>query len=563
MGTDGHRAVYPETYFCERGRHYQRACADAKVRTREYRTGSSHPMSSPITSSPVTPSGQYQTQTRRPSTSSRPSTRDGKILKPEIIIQIGSKKGKGKDYPTVSISTKDRSSTGSTSVVDSPGSDTVRTGYPETHVPFHSDYGRGSGLSPRPDQYRNPSSDESLRGSGRAQFQFRTSDEYDTPSLATSTSATTATSSGTRPVIHHGQRHVPSPIDTTRGQSNAPCSPYRTTVITPRGIVDEIAERPTHRNTTSYAPEITGRDEDRQRRRDEQRRRQEATDQEVAANLMREENNKRVRFEKSRAQERAEQRAEKTFSGRADGRERLRQQERQEQDARLAKETSAKEAAARKAAVKEPAAGRTKASANPTKSSAPARRQSVRMTAAEAAKQKQLIDADALQMREERAKAEAMEREEQSQQVPQFPLQQLQQDPRYFDPRGGRSTMPNGPAPVPRRPSLSSTQRPDLSRSGSMRGTGLPQARSDRRQPPLSFPANFNAQADLPQPRERRPSSSHGNAGPWDTRNMRDALPSARGPQVGHNLPRQASHRLNQAFYHGDYETDSGDEYRK
>lgn len=193
------------------------------------------------------------------------------------------------------------------------------------------------------------------------------------------------------------------------------------------------------------------------------------------------------------------------------------------------------------------------------------------MTSAEAAKQQQLIDAEARQMRDERAKAEAFEREEQQMQR-QPTLQQQQQDPRYYDPRGGGAIMPNSQGPMPRRPSLSgSSQRPDLSRSGSIRGSGSTQARPDRRQPPVSFPANFNTRVDLPPARERRPSSSHGpsnpfvqpapSADPWDVRNLRDALPNARGPQVGHNLPQQASHRMNQAFYQGEYETDSEEEF--
>lgn len=546
VGKDGHRAVYPETYHCERGRRFGRICADAKVRTREYRTGSSHePTSSPIPSSPLTPSGPgFNTRARRPSTSSRPSTRDGPVkVTPEIVIEFGSKKGKGKSYhPTVSISTKGhhRSSLGSGSNVDSLDSEAshaIRTGFPDVPPPtLSATYAVPDGLLSRPRHPRNKSSDESYTDQAPSLYSG-----YDSPpSLATTAS------SGTRPIIHNGQRHVPSPINTVRGQTDSPSSPYRTTVVTPRGVYEEDTERKHHSTapqTASAAPEITGRGEERERRRAENRRQQEALDREVAANLIREEN-KHVRFETSRAQDRAEQRADKTFAARADGRERIRQQERQERE----KDVAAKEAAARKA----------KSSTKASKPPAPSRRNSVRMTSAEVAKQQELIEAEARQMRKERINADALEREEQMQQQPT--LQQQQQDPRYYDPRAGKPTMPSSQVPLPRRGSLSA-QRPDLSRP-------VPQPRQDRR-PPVSFPSTFNARVDLPA-RDRRPSSSHGagpvnpfatvSADPWDVRNVRDALPNARGPNVGHVFPQQASHRMNQAFYQGEYETDSEDE---
>lgn len=63
-----------------------------------------------------------------------------------------------------------------------------------------------------------------------------TSDEYDTSSLATDIS------SGIRPVIHNVPRHAPPPIniDTTHVQSGSPSNSYRTTVVTPQGVYDEI-----------------------------------------------------------------------------------------------------------------------------------------------------------------------------------------------------------------------------------------------------------------------------------------------------------------------------------
>ena len=543
---DGHRSVFHDTRQCVDGRRRGKTCSDAKIRTTEYHD----PTSPPIPSSPLTPNGpSYQTRTRRPSTSSRPSTRDGPIksLKPEIHIEIGTKKGKGKTYPTVTLTTgkTHRSSTGSTYTYESPGSEgshRVRTGYPEVPAPpLNENYG---GLHSRPRQYLNPSSDESFISPT-----YHSSDAYDTPSLAT---GTTATSSGNRPVIHHAPRHVPSPVDTTRttrGQAGTPPSPYRTTEFTPRGVYHET----------------TG-GEDRERRRVEARKKQqqEALDSEVAANLMREENDKHLRFKTDHFKHRAEQRAESVFAAyeqrRAEDRERIRQQERKEREAQAAKEAAAK---------------RSKPSSSKPKSS---RKTSVSMSAAEAAKQRQLLAADARQMERERINADALDREEwlmQQQQLPQTQpsrqssLQEWQQDPRYYDPRDARPTVPSSQPPMIRRPSQSGQTRPNLSRAPSTRSSGATQIREDRRQPPVSY-YNGSARTDLPSARERRPSSSSGNGpanlfvrpatnDPRGVRNMGQALPNARGPQVGHNFPQpqQASHRLNQAFYQGEFETDS------
>ena len=469
-------------------------------------------------------------------------------IEPGIHIKIGPKKGKDKSYPTVSITTGKvhRSSTGSTSAstYESPGSEashTARTGYPDiSPPPLNSAHG---GSYPRPNPYRNPSSDESFPGSSRVAPVYHTSDDYDTPSLAT---GTTATSSGNRPIIHNGSRHVPSPINTTLGQSGSFASPYHTAEVTPRGLYSETSDRNerNHRTASSHAPEITGLDEDRQRRRDE-RRRQEAIDREVTASVMREEN-KRVRFETNRAKDRAEQRANKVFAGRAEGREHLRQKERKVREAQAAEGAAAKRS--------KPTTGTSKPAASP-------RSGSLGMSSAEAVKQQQLLDAEKSQMRKERIEAEAREREEQMQQQQYLPtLQQQQQDPRYYDPR---------------RNSLSNSTRPNnLTRTNSNRqanpSTAAP--RQDRRQPPVSY---YNtARPDLLPARERRPSSSYGNpfAQPtpaarnddvWDVRNLNQALPNAHGPQVRHNLtqPQQATHRMSQAFYTGDYETDSEDEF--
>jgi hypothetical protein len=194
------------------------------------------------------------------------------------------------------------------------------------------------------------------------------------------------------------------------------------------------------------------------------------------------------------------------------------------------------------------------------------------MSSAETAKQAQLVEAEQYQMQQERIKAEALEREERAaeraaQQPPPFPhsqpptLQQLQQDRDYYNPRAPQPTAPLPQAPIIRRPSQSNQPRPDLARRPSTRESGAPQQpRPSRGQPPVSYdryntnPARGN---ELPSARpERRPSSSHANnpftpaVDPWDQRSVRDALPSARGTQVGHNFPPQvASQRMQQAVF--------------
>ena len=191
------------------------------------------------------------------------------------------------------------------------------------------------------------------------------------------------------------------------------------------------------------------------------------------------------------------------------------------------------------------------------------------MSSTEVAKQAQLVAAEEYQMQQERIKAEALEREERAaeraaQQPPTFPhnqpptLQQLQQDRDYYNPRGAtRAPQPTAPlpqAPIIRRPSQSNQSRP------STRETGAPQQPRPRGQPPVSYDrynANPARGGELPPARtERRPSSSHANnpfapaVDPWDQRSVRDALPSARGPHVGHNFPPQtASQRMQQAVF--------------
>lgn len=482
----------------------------------------------------------------------------------------------------------------------------MRTGYPDmSPPPLHATPG---GL--RPNQYRNPSSDESFSSSSRVAPTYHTSDGYDTPSLAT---GTTGTSSGDRPIIHHGPRHAPSPTNATRGQSRSPASPYFTTEFTPSSLHSSDNER-SKRSSSSYAPEITGRDEDRQRRREEnsreQKRRQENLDREVAANLIREENNKHVRFD---TKHKAEERAPTSFAAheqrRTDDR-RARQQPREQETLATKATKETKDSATREA---------SKRSNTTSSAPKPTRRNSVRMTSAQATEQERLMKAEEIQMYRERLKTEALELEEQRQAhvqqqyqqqlyqqqqyqppqphpVPVFPsvsaprkptLQERQLDPGYYDPRGSRTTgtttTTTAPPPPVRRPSHSSQTRPSLDRRPSVSTsttTSLPQARQPRNAPPPVSYYNNTRPEPLPSARERRPSLSHGTnnnstggnpfttsastSDPWDQRQLREALPSARGAGVGHNFPQpgvqMASQRMNHALYQGAWEDSSEEE---
>ncbi len=445
-----------------------------------------------------------------------------------------------------------RLSGGYSPAVDSPSSDTsqtVRTGYPE--APLSPYVGTGA---LRPEHYRNLSSDESYTASGHVPYLARTSDEYDTPSLVTTTT------DGSYPLIHDSRRaNVPSPVRTTLGQAGT----YRTNIVTPTGTTHHGVDRTEHghHSASSYAssgaPEIV-----------EKRSKQEELDREIAASLIQEEN-RRVHFESDRAKYRAEQRAEQNFAAheqrRAEDRERIRQQAQKEREAKLAKE--AREAAAA-AAARRPKPS-PKSSANTTKPSVPTRRGSVRKTTAEAATQQHLLAAEARQMEAERQRIEAIEREEQMQQQ-KLTHKEQQQDPRYYDPRGGNLAMPTGPGSMSRRDSLSNSARPDLGRSHSHRNSqAYPAARQDRG-PPVSYYNNGSARGELPSARVRRPSSSHGErpgnpfahptpqmqpVDPWDNRNLREALPT---------YPQQATDRLNRAFYDNAFEDDSDEhEYHR
>src|SRR4051812_23716260 len=93
---DGNRSKFEETFHCDKARG-GRLCAKVNRRTTEYypkngtltREDTPSPINPPTPNSPET----YLVQQRRPSpTVPGPSPRDGqKIVKPEIIIEFGSK----------------------------------------------------------------------------------------------------------------------------------------------------------------------------------------------------------------------------------------------------------------------------------------------------------------------------------------------------------------------------------------------------------------------------------------------------------------------------------------
>lgn len=90
---DGHQSVFQNTIYCDRGKRRGKLCSAADIHTTQYRD----PTSSPIPSNPFAPRGlPYQTRTCQPSKiSSRPLIRDETAtITPELIIEIGSKKGK-------------------------------------------------------------------------------------------------------------------------------------------------------------------------------------------------------------------------------------------------------------------------------------------------------------------------------------------------------------------------------------------------------------------------------------------------------------------------------------
>ncbi|KAF2824136.1 hypothetical protein CC86DRAFT_51040 [Ophiobolus disseminans] len=592
ISADGHRSKFEDTFPCDKSRK-GRLCADVKKRTTEYypKKGSIARSDTPSPINPPTPtgSGAYIVQPRRPSSSGgRPSTRDGqKALKPEIIIEFGGSKSKGKKYPSVSVSTKayKRSSLGASSnddmiAVDSPGSDvsnTVHTGFIEAPLaPYgHSDGYGATPAVPHSYHHRHTSSTSSYTGSSRTPSLYITSD----PELE---STTTTRNTRLPPAIHNpSNTFAPSSPSKSRANAGTSSNSYNTTVITPHGVESRTADGYlTHdyqdmgdRSASSRAssgasgksrrgkePERTG------RRKDDERKRQEELAREVAESLA-QENKKQVRFEVGRAESRATERAENLLAqkekDRAAVREEARQREQQQRDDEAARERK-----------RERERSKIVPSNSTVKRQSGSRRGSMTMTRAERDEQQRLLAADLDRMQNETRAAEAREQAERA-----ATLRQQQQDTSYYNPRTGG--MPSSSSGLVRRDSQSrrnsftSEVRPNLGRSNShsrrtsiiqpnppqintqvaQTGYARPPSARTHQPPPVSFPSNFNNNTTRP-PSARRPSfssqelpftapSARGSGSsmdnpfaaplspptiihqdPWDARSMVDALPA-------------------------------------
>ncbi len=660
---DGNRSKFEETFHCDKARG-GRLCAKVNRRTTEYypknatltRDDTPSPINPPTPNSP----GTYLVQQRRPSgTVARPSTRDGqKVVKPEIIIEFGSKKGKSSKYPSISVSngTYKRSSMGASSVassdaaVESPGSDashTIRTGFPDAPLSPSVAFSHNDGFISSPDasrgNRRHTSSVSSYTtSSSRTPSLYVTSDpDYDSP---------TGHSTERYPTIVH---NPPTIISTSSSPSRKPSgtpTTYRIELVSPQGSAQESRTPAgftpldlSDRSSSSYASSVDaestrrGKDrdrEDRRKKKEEERRRQEELDRLVAERLAATENVKQVRFELGRAEARDHARQEATLAEkerrRGEDREEARRrkeeerkkleledqarmkeereqtrikEEREREQARMKEEREqarireereqaqarAKEEREQTRAKEEREQTRKKADRDERKKEKSTKSSEKRsskqstelvkpsMTQAQLEERARLLAAEGLYMQGEREAAEAREREERASFI------QQQEQPGYYDPRGGNRSLSHeqsvGRRPsVSRRNSVNTRDAPALGRSNSSRRTSVVQASppSQSQQgysarqpnvrasgPPVSFPAGFNQEYRAPAPSARRPAyaqenpfaapptrgsgssidnpfistpsviSSSGSApDPWDVRVVQDSLPSTRQAPV-------------------------------
>jgi hypothetical protein len=199
---DGQRQTFEDPFPCHKSKH-GKLCSNVKRKTTEYYPklkpiirDSRDGTISPASYDPPTPdgTGSYLVQQHRPSLIERRlSTREGsRVVKPEIIIEIGPKKNKNrsKKYPAISVETYNRSSLGAAPnnsnefAIESPGSDesfTVRTGLAETPVPLTIPYQQPpSGYSTRPamphNHHRHTSSASSFTTSSQPPSLYATSE---------------------------------------------------------------------------------------------------------------------------------------------------------------------------------------------------------------------------------------------------------------------------------------------------------------------------------------------------------------------------------------------------
>ncbi|CAA9961888.1 hypothetical protein PTMSG1_05265 [Pyrenophora teres f. maculata] len=574
MGRDGVRTTYDVHYPCSKERS-DRTCPDA-TRTTKWSSHRRESFSRDDTPSPINPptptsSGTYLVQQRRPSSSgSRPSTRDGqRTIKPEIIIEFGSKKDKGKKYPAVSVvaNTYNRTSLGSLgsndAAIDSPGSEAsyiYRTGFPEATLPPPSAFSQQNsyiatpttshGYHHRPTPSASSSQTPSLHVTSDPEY------DYDPPTPRQRTTRYPPT------IIHNPPAAAPpSPSRRRAGDSSGL---RQTTRITPRVFSedsyapdglrpfdDDLADRSGSSRASSGVSDPTRRpkvSDERRKKKSEDQRRQEELDRQLAESMAQEDNIKQVRFELGRSAARAQEKADRLQAEkekeRAAAREEARATKEQE---RLQAEKEKERAAAREEARRRKheelererlaqekkerdekmARDRKKEKSKPPTSdvfnkrpSGSRRMSSSTMTPEMMAEQRRLLEAENIQMQAEKQATEEREREERLAAV------KLQQEtPAYYDPRSGMArrgsitrhdsvTRPSGMtrSNSKRRASISQQTSPTLNTQvpETTYSTRAPSSRT-KAPPPLSFPSNFNQPTARPSSSSRRPSFSQDN----------------------------------------------------
>ncbi|CAI9637927.1 unnamed protein product [Alternaria burnsii] len=529
---DGRPMTSSRTRLCEKARD-RKPCRDAVVIPYRYnpKRGSSGRDDTPSPINPPTPtgSGSYLVQTRRPSGSgSRPSTRDGqRPISTEIIIGFGSKKDKTKKYPSISVSSKpfDRSSLGSRgsheAVIEPVGSDAsypLRTGFPEAPLPPTATFDN-------PNNYlATPTMSYGYRPS-----HVPSASSSQTPSLYADDDPPARPRSSRHPatVIHNPPPATPSsPSQRPTGMSSGS---YRTSNVAPRDSYQNPLDNDVFADNSSYSgssmPEVNRRSKngDERQRQPKSNRRQEESERQAAEEAAKaeRENERHVRFELGRADSRAKERAEKHLAEKEKDRAIAREESRRlKEEERLRQEQKDLEKAARDRKKE-----RSKPPTTDYSSKRPSagRRMSSTMTPAQLADQQRLIEFEKAQMRSERQIAEARERDEQL----AANLKSQQEQPGYWDPRGGDRSLSNRRESMTRHDSV--TSRPADSRK--------------RAPPPLSFPKNFNQEYATRPSSSRRPSSSGQenpfaassmmspsvtSQDPWDLRNVESALPTPR-----------------------------------
>ncbi|KAF2125196.1 hypothetical protein P153DRAFT_300930 [Dothidotthia symphoricarpi CBS 119687] len=584
IDADGHRQKFEDAYPCDKAPR-GKLCSRVKRRTSEYHpkrpTVSRGDTPSPASNNPPTPtdSGTYLVQTRRPSNSgSRPSTREGlKAVKPEIVISFGSKKEDGKPRPTLAVSSKSykRSSRDVSSefTVDSPGSDgahTIRTGFPEKAPPSTgATFGRSDGFVPTSGflqglHHHHAPSLSSYTSSSQPPSLYVTSDpDYDSPTGYRHEKHPPTT-------VHNPPSINPPPSPTvTRTRNPIPTTAYRTTVIEPQGfskethtadglypldfsdVVDRSAFSPSSPGAHTQLRESSDREQKR-KEKEEARRRKEALERQLAEQLLKEDNNKQVRFELGRAEARARERAENIYAEqektRAEEREKARRQkekEREEQDRKERKrekereEHEKRERKRLKEVEEQEKKERRRAKEREEREEQEKKERKSRrmsMTQAQSDEQRRLLAAEGIYMQGEREAAEARERQEAS-----LALQQQHQTADYYVSRGGDRNSTDNPPPKVRRNSTARqggvstiASQPTPARvSGNRRASivqpelpaintqmsqgystrGLPSARQHA-PPPVSYPAGFHQDQARP-PSARRPSYSQENQNPF------------------------------------------------